>query len=575
MGRSGIQHHLFLLTFALVTTGCTLPLFRAEEKQKTSLEQLAAQPDSKLISKFTHPFGMNYVQIEGVALVTGLQGTGEDPAPTPQRAALLDDMQRRNVEKPLEVLASPDTAIVVCKAYLRPGIKEGERFDLEVKVPSKSATTSLRGGWMMSTRLAEMAVLGQQIREGHVLGVAEGSILIDPAADGETDVVAATRGRILSGGVATKTRPLGLVIGQEYRSVRLATEMAKVINDRFFDFREGRKQGVAEAKTDEYVELHLHSRYRDNVARYIRVVRSIAVNESPSEQIDRLAKLEDQLLDPISSARAAVRLEAIGNDEAIGHLKKGALSDDPEVRFYSAEALAYLDRTEAVEPLLEAARGEPAFRVNALAALSTMDDVTAYEALRSLLEASSAETRYGAFRALWVMNSHDPLIGGEQLGGQFSFHELDVAGPPMVHVTRSYRPEIVLFGKDQHFQLPLVLDAGKNILVNGISGKEVTVSRFTAGGATRKVKTTTRVSDVIRTIVELGGAYPDVVQALQQAKHDNALASRFRVDALPESGRSFVRGETRAAETPDDEQAEEESSYEVATPLPDLFSKKR
>ncbi len=272
-----------------------------------------------------------------------------------------------------------------------------------------------------------------------------------------------------------------------------------------------------------------------------------------------------------------MRLEAIGSDEAIGHLKQGSLSDDPEVRFYSAEALAYLDRTEAVKPLLEAARGEPAFRVNALAALSTMDDITAYEALRSLLEASSAETRYGAFRALWVMNSHDPLIGGEQLDGQFSFHKLDVAGPPMVHVTRSYRPEIVLFGKDQHFQLPLVLDAGKNILVNGITGTEVTVSRFTAGGATRKVKTTTRVSDVIRTIVELGGAYPDVVQVLQQAKHDNALASRFRVDALPESGRSFARGESspeESAETPDEE-AEEESSYQVATPLPDLFSKKR
>ena len=47
----------------------------------------------------------------------------------------------------------------------------------------------------------------------------------------------------------------------------------------------------------------------------------------------------------------------------------------------------------------------------------------------------------------------------------------------------------------------------------------------------------TSVDEVIRAIVALGGTYPDVVQALQQAKTDGALVSRFEVDALPESGR--------------------------------------
>ena len=50
------------------------------------------------------------------------------------------------------------------------------------------------------------------------------------------------------------------------------------------------------------------------------------------------------------------------------------------------EALAYLDQTAAVDTLAAVARDEPAFRVNALAALSAMDDVMAYDALRSLLE---------------------------------------------------------------------------------------------------------------------------------------------------------------------------------------------
>ena len=79
---------------------------------------------------------------------------------------------------------------------------------------------------------------------------------------------------------------------------------------------------------------------------------------------------------------AALRLEAIGSEQAIEILTEGTRSDDPEARFYAAEALAYLDVTEAVEPLARAARDEPAFRVNAMAALSAMDDAAAYEALR-------------------------------------------------------------------------------------------------------------------------------------------------------------------------------------------------
>ena len=72
-----------------------------------------------------------------------------------------------------------------------------------------------------------------------------------------------------------------------------------------------------------------------------------------------------------------------------------------------------------------------------------MQDFAAYEQLRELLSAPSAETRYGAFRALWAMNDNDPLVKGEVLGGQFHYHVLDVAGPPMIHVTRNRLAEIV------------------------------------------------------------------------------------------------------------------------------------
>lgn len=553
--------------------GCSGPVLRPQSPEARL--DLPPMPDVKYVSAYTHPYGMNYVTIEAVTLVTKLPGTGSDPPPSPQRATLLADMNRREVDSPNDVLALPSTSLVLARAFLRPGLQKGDRFDVEVGVPTRSETTSLRGGWMLSTRLAEMAVLGEQIREGHVLGSAEGPILVDPSADPKKDPALTTRGRILGGGVALKSRPLGLIISQQHKSFRVSEQIGASINRRFFAFVDGRKRGVATPKTDEYVELLVHPRYKDNVARYMNVIRNVAIDESPSSLQARLLFLEHQLGDPLTAANAAVRLEAIGNEQSKEILRKWAASADPEVRFYAAEALAYLDDTAAAEVLAQVARDEPAFRVNALAALSAMDDVMAYDALRSLLDVTSAETRYGAFRALCAMNEHDPLVCGEWLHGQFSYHVLDMPGFPMVHVTRSYRPEVVLFGKDQRFLLPLVLDAGNNILVNGLSGGQITVSHFAAGEEPKQRVVSTDVDEVIRAVVELGGTYPDVVQALQQAKADGALASRFEVDALPQSGRPYDRGPTPAAS--DDHQTptpldDKNEAIEIASPRPDLFT---
>jgi flagellar basal body P-ring protein FlgI len=539
---------------------------------------LPPTPDVPLIAQYTHPYGMNYVKVEAVSLVTGLAGTGSDPPPSPQRATLLSDMERRGVTDPNDVLASPNTSLALVRAYLRPGLQEGDRFDVEVRVPTRSETTSLRGGWLLPARLTEMAVLGEQIRQGNVLGSAEGPVLVDPSADPKKDQALVTRGRILGGGRALKSRSLGLVIGHQHQSIRMSEQVASAINHRFYTHIDGRRQGVASPKTEEFIEVALHPRYKDNVGRYMRVLRNIAVGESAQVLQDRLTLLDHQLADPLTAANAAIRLEAIGNERAIEILNRALVINDPEVRFYAAEALAYLDQTAAVKTLADVARDEPAFRANALAALSAMDDVVAYDALTELLAVPSAETRYGAFRSLWAMNEHDPLVRGEKLGDRFTLHVLDVAGPPMVHVTDSYRPEVVLFGKGQQFSLPLVLDAGPSILVNGQSGGKIIVSRFKPGQEPEQRIVSTGIDEVVRAIFELGGTYPDVVQALQQAKHDGALKSRFLVDALPQPGRRYDRDAARASadeelDAPSTDQ--QDTPLDVSTPLPDLFTQKR
>jgi hypothetical protein len=327
--------------------------------------------------------------------------------------------------------------------------------------------------------------------------------------------------------------------------------VGKAVSERFHTYIDGRRMGVATPQTDEYIELVVHPRYKDNIGRYMRVVRSVAIEESPAQRLKRLKLLEDQLLDPVTTETAALRLEAIGGDAAIDILKRGAVAEDREVRFYAAEALAYLDVTEAVAPLARAVVDEPAFRVSALSALGAMEDGAASEALAEMLSAKSAETRYGAFRALSTMAPDDARIRGQKLGlsGKFNYHVLDVEGPPMIHATSSHRQELVLFGKEHHFKLPAVLDAGPRIMVNGLSGTQITISRFSPGEPTQQRIVSTNVDEVIQAIVDLGGDYPDVVQMLQQAKTAGALPSRFRVNALPEPGRSIDREESKGDQT--------------------------
>lgn len=557
-----------LTTAGLAAGGCAAlpPIFRSQSPEDT---EDPATAGIRLVGDFAQAVGGFPLTIEAVGLVTGLPGTGSDPPNSSERAYLLDEMEKRGVAYPNNVLSSKETEMVLVRAYLRPGIQKGDHFDIELRVPARSECTSLRGGWLMETRMKQFAEAKSQILEGRVMALAEGPVLVDPSADGERDRLKLTRGRVLGGGVALDSRKLGLALRHEHKNLRenvmTSAQIGTAINQRFHSFDAGIKKGVATPETDKYIEIVVHARYKDNVERYMRVIRALPVRETPSQRIARLALLERQLLDPITAATAAIKLEALGK-EGVKPLVKGAASTDTEVRFYSAEALAYLDEEAAVAPLAQAAR-HPAFRAYALTALSAMDDYAAFEALRDLLDLPSAETRYGAFRALWAMNTQDALVHGENMNGQFSYHLIETKGPPMVHVTRSFRSEVVLFGPEQRLLTPLMLEAGKSIQIISRGGDEITVSRIEVDDEQKRV-VSPKLDDVIRAVVALGGSYPDVVQMLQQAKSRKNLESRFEIDALPAGGRSYDR------KSGDDEgEDKDERQFTIANPLPGLFAR--
>jgi hypothetical protein len=582
-----VSRRIFIAVMTLAASalaGCTGSLLNSRSQSPEHASHDASTSETKMVGDFAAPYGTSYIRVEGPVLVTSLAGTGSDPAPGPQRAALIADMEAHGVASPSHVLASPNNSIAWARAYLPPGVRKGDPLDIEVRVPAPTETTSLRGGWMMETQLKEMAVLGGIVHNGHVLAQAEGPVLVNPVARDSDDTVSQLRGVVLGGGVALKSRSLGLVLREQDKSVFLSKQIGDVINRRFHTYIRGVKQGVATPKTDAFIELEVHPRYKYNLGRYMQVLRSVALFESPQEQVERLELLERQLLDPVTSGQAALRLEAIGPD-AERVLKKGLESPDAEVKFYAAEALAYLDQSCAVPVLAETVKSQPALRAYALTALCELGDIQAADALRDLFDVASAETRYGAFRALWAMDERDPQLRGEHLSDKFWLYTVASAGPPMMHVTHSFRPEIVLFGEGQKFNLPVTLEAGNSIIVKSLPDGQISVARFSLQQPDQRRTVENSVAEVIRAIVEVGGDYPDAVQALEEAHAGGAVQSRFEVDAIPEGGRVYDRnrvahtskdkdgttaaghGKSAAADADDSQTTEVKSNQ----PLPNLF----
>jgi hypothetical protein len=425
-------------------------------------------------------------------------------------------------------------------------IRKGEHFDLEVRLPQGSKVKSLNGGRLMPCYLREHLYDTNGVdHTSHDFAVAEGPILVSASHKNMSEQAGLLRrGRIVAGGTwKWEDRNLDLLLRNDVRSERNAVRIANAIGRRFFDYdRHGERIPLAEAKTDQKIVLKILPKYRDNYPRYLDVVRKIPFRETDVARAVRIRALRWDLLDPETTAQAALKLEAIG-DEAVTTLKVGLKSKDPQVRFCSAESLAYLGDATGLDALFETARDQYAFRIFALAAMACLEDPEVHVKLRDLMDVQSPETRYGAFRALTTLDKNDPFVRGESLGNevrQFKLHTLKTDGPPMVHITNCKKAEVVLFGSDQRVKTPIFARAGNNILVSGApEADRIEVCRFEVGKEDQRKMVSTRLQDVIRALTEYGATFPDVNQFLTEADHQQNLAGHLEIDALPRAGRTY------------------------------------
>ena len=125
---------------------------------------------------------------------------------------------------------------------------------------------------------------------------------------------------------------------------------------------------------------------------------------------------------------------------------------------------------------------------------------------------------------------------------KFHIHQVAPQSEPMVHIARSRRPEIVLFGPSMRLDHIDFLNVGPNMMVKRLDDGRCKTTRFQAGADDIEVTSSAELSEVLKSIAEAGGDYEEAMQALRHAKEQNLLPGRLAVDALPKPGRKY-RGE--------------------------------
>jgi flagellar basal body P-ring protein FlgI len=562
----------------LIVLGCSTDQFRLQSDDEDKDKAKDQPAEVKSIGTVTTLWGAEPIRVMGVGVIHGLQGTGGEPMPSEYRRQVMHDLQSRGVEDPAAFLSTRDTAIVLVSAVLPPGMREGDRVDVGVELIPEDKATSLRGGHLLECDLYEYTQAGllKQGARGTLRGkrvaVAEGAIIT--GMGDEEDKERHRHGRVWNGARSLIDRNFMLLVNKENQDSRTARIVAERINERFYGPFRGSVRGMAEAKTTGSVTLKIPSHYKNNWPRFIRVVRNIPLRESGVAKAQYQRQLAEQLLDPALTVTAALKLEALnaGQDEGIAEdLKRGLRSSEPLVRFCSAEALAYLGNPVCGEPLAEIVLKEPQLRAYGLTALASLDEAICVVELRKLLSAPSAETKYGAFRALATLSPKDAMVQGEVLNESFSLHRVAPHSSPLVHVSTQRRAEVVLFGEEPVFLPPFGHQAGPDFLVTAAQGDgHCIISRISAQHGVRKESCPLRVEDVVRKLGHMGATYPDVVELLiRSAKYKN-LSCGLAIDALPQAP-SVYQMVYDGLRTKVEQEAEDSKEIELGA-TPNLFA---
>lgn len=512
---------------------------------REKLLKVPEMPD--LVKQAAIPHGLNFISVESIAAINGLPGTGGSIPPSPMRDELIEEMKRHDVSDPQLFLERPEIALVRVQAIIPPGARRGDPLDLRILSPPQTSARNLYRGWLLDTRLRQRQLLSGAVRKSDVMVVGTGEVLTRANVENGEDENLKLEGYVLGGGKIQQDRRLGLVIRPEFQHAKLSAKLAHEINQRFYYYNGTAKGGIAKAVEDDFIEIAVHQRYRRNIHRLMAVVGNVYARGENGDIQGRLVDLGRQLNEPMTAADAALQLESLGQS-AVPTLLDGMKNPDAEIRFYATEALAYLDRSEAIEPLEAFAADEPAFRYAALIALEAMEGRASLDALQRLLHRDSIEVRYGALRSIRRRSDGQVLMRPTKLGSSVDLYMIASQSSNFIAVSTADRPEIVCYGADAAVRISdfLMGPGGLMIRPDQDHPNQLVVTSFRPGTADRRTTCAANVSGMLEAVVHVGGNYGACVEVLRTAKNRGFIDCGLAIAPLPEAMRDYHRPDETA-----------------------------
>ncbi|MBX9584056.1 MAG: HEAT repeat domain-containing protein, partial [Gemmataceae bacterium] len=520
--------------------GCAGPKAEKAQSRSQAGEDPAADPDANAtVGSKTYPDNMGPVHVSGVGLVYGLEpGSGSPATPGGWRTMLENSLKKNGFGNLKELLEPPQktTSLVLVSAIVPPGARKDEPIDLQISLPDDSRTSSLKGGYLHSCELLDYDTTGN-LRSvaklgrpgGPSGGLMTGSVWVktaDKAAvvagvevgpDGRADPERSglRAGRVWAGGRVVRPRPYLFVMKPGDANIRTTAQVAERLNSTFGGGADPSSKVAEVSPQQKLVLVHVPYAYRHNHTRFLVVSRLVPMTPAGSDSPYR-RELEDQLLDPATAVRAAVKLEALGGD-AKRALRVGLESPSPWVRFAAAESLAYLGHADGAGELARLAEDHPALRAQCLLALAATDDAATADKLVELMGSPDPQLRYGAFVALRLADDRHPALAGRQLNHSLWVHRVAPGSAGMVHLATDRRSEVVVFGDGVRLRGPLppfpLGDDYTASVPDGGTG-EVKLTRIVRVNGELEVKEVGSPPDlaaVLASLARLGGGHPEAV----------------------------------------------------------------
>lgn len=509
--------------------------------------------------------GADSVPVQGIGLVTGLNGTGSRTHPPGLRSRILKIMMQHRVPNAVTVLSDPNTAVVYISGYLPPGAREGDRFDLFLVAASGTQTTSLEGGTLLAADLARTEPTRTGTLRGTILATGSGELFVSPFVLEDRRRTMSDRGGnsvrpigpgappadppplagrapiptqdpklawILGGGRVKTTRRFYLNLLEP--SERLAEQMVYHINARFPRAAKGRTNpGI--------IDLQVPASATHNKLHFLDVVGAIYLVRNPSTRELRMRELVKQLAAGQDVVAVTAALEAFGKP-VIPLVEPLLTHRNDATRFYAAALLARLAQVRALAPLTRFALDDQSkFQELAVLALGELPDGGGAGGIYSALNAQSPAVRIAAY--LTLRRIAPRMLNAAVVPGRMELATARTTAEPFIYVARSIEPRVVIFG-DVQVRPPLFVDTPR-LLASAQENSDRIILINKRYGVKDHIETSLRLTEIIRVLAGppavsierkkptgLDLSYSDVVGFLDRASKTRSLTSRIVYETI-------------------------------------------